>query len=301
MAVPTLLDIARLEAGAAFPLIEESVQLAPELRVIPAEIIDGNTMQLTVQTGLPSVAFRNANEGTARTKANYEARIFQCHILDHQVAVDIALVKGLAAARRAAVFENHAAGVIEAAFGYVGSQTWYGTGNDAKGFPGMIAQMADDATHVVDAGGNSAKTSVWFVAIGRETVQYLFGNGTTIGLNGNWDVETILDASNNPFQAYVNYMTGTIGLRLANKNSVVRIKNIEEDTHKLSDTLMYDAFKLCLDLKMMPTRIFMNSRSLMQLRAARTATNATGAPAPLPRDWEGIPIEPTNSIGIAET
>ena len=40
----------------------------------------------------------------------------------------------------------------------------------------------------------------------------------------------------------------------------------------------------------------MNGRSREQLRNSRTATNANGTPAPLPTEWEGIPIIRTASI-----
>ena len=37
MSVPTLLDIAKLDAGIGYPLIEEAVKMAPELTVVPAD------------------------------------------------------------------------------------------------------------------------------------------------------------------------------------------------------------------------------------------------------------------------
>ena len=59
---------------------------------------------------------------------------------------------------------------------YIGTQFYYGTGNDAKGFPGLLAQSKGDAAHVVDAGGAAGKTSIWFLRLGRECVEFLFGN-----------------------------------------------------------------------------------------------------------------------------
>lgn len=51
---------------------------------------------------------------------------------------------------------------------------------------------------------------------------------------------------------------------------------------------------------MLPNYIVMNRRSAAQLRKSRTATNATGAPAPWPTEIEGIPIIVTDAIGNAE-
>jgi hypothetical protein len=40
----------------------------------------------------------------------------------------------------------------------------------------------------------------------------------------------------------------------------------------------------------------MSRRSLFQLQSSRTATNATGAPAPIPVESHNIPIAVTDSI-----
>ncbi|MCB1209493.1 MAG: hypothetical protein KDK97_09210, partial [Verrucomicrobiales bacterium] len=297
MSVPTLLDIAKLDAGIGYPLIEEAVKLAPELMVVPADTILGTTMELTVRTGLPSVRFRNANEGVPRSKSSYETRTFQTHILDHQVAVDEQIVNG--ARDKGRLLENHASGVMEATMQYIGSQFYYGTGNDAKGFPGLLAQCKSDAAHTVDASGAASKTSVWFLRLGRECVEFLFGNGQTIRLNETWELETVYDDNGNPYKAYTNWMKGRVGMRLANKNCAVRIKNVEETgTNKktLNDTLLYAAYEKFTEFGFEPTHIFMNGRSREQLRNSRTATNSNGTPAPLPTEWEGIPIIRTASI-----
>ena len=269
--------------------------------VVPADTILGTTMELTVRSGLPSVRFRNANEGVPRSKSTYETRTFQTHILDHQVAVDEQIVNG--ARDKGRLLENHASGAMEAAMQYIGSQFYYGTGNDTKGFPGLLAQCKSDAAHTVDAAGAASKTSVWFLRLGRECVEFLFGNGQTIRLNDTWDLETVYDDNGNPYKAYTNWMKGRVGMRLANKNCAVRIKNLEEaGTNKktLNDSLLYSAYEKFTEFGFEPTHIFMNGRSREQLRNSRTATNAAGTPAPLPTEWEGIPIIRTASIANDE-
>jgi hypothetical protein len=297
MSVPTLLDIAKLDAGIGYPIIEEAVKMAPELTIVPADTMTGTTMELTVRSGLPSVRFRNANEGVPRSKSSYETRTFQTHILDHQIAVDAQVVDGARDPGR--LLENHASGVMEAAMQYIGSQFYYGTGNDSKGFPGLLAQIKADAAHLVDAGGSASKTSVWFLRLGRECVEFLFGNAQTIRLQDTWELETVYDAEGNPYKAYTNWMTGRIGMRLANRNCAVRIKNVEESgsgKKSLNDSLLYSAYEKFTDFGFEPTHILMNGRSREQLRNSRTATNANGTPAPLPTEWEGIPIIRTASI-----
>jgi hypothetical protein len=115
-------------------------------------------------------------------------------------------------------------------------------------------------------------------------------------------VETVLDDQGNPFQAYVNWLTGSIGLRLANRQSCVRIKNIGTSTGKtLTDTHMFAAYQKFVDAcGAEPTHILMTGRSQEQLRASRTATNPTGAPVPLVDNFQGIPIIRTASISNNE-
>lgn len=299
MPVFTLLDLAKLENGVGYNIIEENVARAPELRLIPADTMDGDTMQLTVRTDLPTVGFRHANEGTPRSKSAYENRVFQTAILDHQTAVDKAMADKRKREARARLFENHSSGALEAAFRHVGKQFYYGTGNDPKGFPGLLAQYAADTAHEVDATGASAKTSVWFVRVGTETLEFLFGNDRTITFGDDWPVETVYDANGNPFQAYTNWMTGNVGLRLANRNAVLRIKNIGTAANKtLTFAHLRTAYNKFTDLGWEPTHIFMSPRSQEQLwNLSVTPENPN---PPVPTQWQNIPIIPTNSISNDE-
>ena len=92
----------------------------------------------------------------------------------------------------------------------------------------------------------------------------------TIRLQDTWELETVYDSDGNPYKAYTNWMTGRVGMRLANKNCAVRIKNVEESgTNKkvVTDALLYAAYEKFTEFGMEPTHIFMNGRSREQLRA----------------------------------
>jgi hypothetical protein len=154
----------------------------------------------------------------------------------------------------------------------------------------------------VDATGTANKSSVWFLEVGPEMVEFLFGRGKTITMGEEWDVETVLDSNNKEFQAYTNWLNGRVGARLANKHAAVRIKNLGTAAgKKLTDALMFSALEKCDELGMTPNVIFGRPRSFYQLQESRTATTKDGRPAPLPRDWEGIPIVPTINITTSET
>lgn len=297
--LPTLLDIMKLDGGIGYNVVNETVKQRPELALIPADTLTGTSMELTVLSRLPTVSFRNYNEGSDRAKGQFTTRLFQCMPIDTPIQVDRRLADK--SKDRFRFLENTSFPVMEAVLNHMCSQFWYGTTNDAKGFPGIIAQSNTAATHVKDAGGNSYLTSVWFVSVGRERLEWLFGNNRTITMEDGWKEVTINDDNNKPFPGLENWIHGDVGMRLANKAAAVRIKNIEDDAYKVTDTLLYAGLRLCNDLNINPTHVFMNSRSLHQLRDQRTATSTTGAPAPLPKDFEGIPIVMTPFITNAET
>ena len=119
---------------------------------------------------------------------------------------------------------------------------------------------------------------------------------------GDWMEETVESAAGKKLRALVSYVSGRVAPRLSNKNALVRIKKIGTDTNKtLNDSLLFQAFEKFLTNGQEPNAIFMTPRSQRQLQASRTATTTNGAPAPLPNEWNGIPIYITNSISLAET
>jgi hypothetical protein len=296
----TLLDVAKLDAGVGYPVIDQTIGNARELEIFPADTIDGATMELTVLTALPTVGFRSANEGSSRKKAEYATKIFQTGILEEQVAIDIVGV--LAGSKdQARTLEAHSKPFMKAALKHIAKQIWYGTGNDVKGFPGMTLQYAADTDHEVDATGSSALSSVWFVEVGPENLEVLFGNGQSISMSEDWKEETVTDANDKVFRAATNWIKGRPGLRLANKHSAVRIKNVGTANGKtLTDALMGQALQKCIELEMNPTHVFMTPRSNEQLRNSRTTYSPTGQPAPRPTEFQGIPIVETTNLSNSE-
>ena len=145
---PTLLDIAKLDKGAGYPVIDETIGKAPELATFPADTIAGASMELTVLTTLPTVGFRTANSGAPRQKADFATKIFQTAVIEQQVAVDINGVLK-ASKDQARTLENESKPFMKAVMKWIAKQIWYGTGNDVKGFPGLTLQYSADAQHEV--------------------------------------------------------------------------------------------------------------------------------------------------------
>lgn len=298
---PTLQDVAKLDAGVGHEVIDEVIAAYPEVSAFPVEVMEGATKEISVLKTLPTASFRHANQGTARSKAEFEVRPFQTSIFDTQVAVDIQGV--LRASKDQARFlKNQSAPFMRAVLKLLAKQIIYGVSNDAKGFPGLVHQYSADSSHEVDVTGTGATTSsVWFLQVAPDTMGVTFGNDQSLTMAADWKEETVYDASNNPLQALTNWINGRAGFELKNKHTAVRIKNISAATagKMLTDAFLYQGLKVCEELGMTPNLILGSPRSFEQVRSSRTATSPTGAPAPKLREWEGIPI--ISSINVLNT
>jgi hypothetical protein len=298
MAVTTLLDIAKANGSdAAVGLVEEVLNAFPEVRLGAARTIKGLNFKTLVRTALPTAGFRNANEGVSPGKSTLENRLVECFILNPRWECDKAVADSYEDGASAYI-AMEADGQVRASMITLGGQFYYGSGSggDAKGHPGLI-QAYDATGMVVDAGGTTASTgsSVWAVRFGPQAVQWVYGNNGQLAVS---DVaeQRVLDSNNAPYTAYCQELLARPGLQVASKYAVGRIKKLTADSGKgLTDALIAQLLsKFPVGHK--PDYLLMSRRSLMQLQASRTATNATGAPAPFPTEAFGVPIVPTDSI-----
>jgi len=297
MARLTLLDIAKLNgADAVVGLIDETVKVHPEISMGAARTIKGLNYKTLVRTGLPTVAFRNANEGMAASKGTYENRLVECYILNPRWECDKAVADADEDGAEAAI-ALEAGGIMEASMQHLASQFYYGVANDAKGFPGLLA--AYDTTNMfIDAGGTTDDTasSVWAVRFGPKQVQWVYGLDGQLALS-DVTTERILDAGGvNAFSAYCQELLARPGLQVGSTKSVARLKKVTADAGMTcTDAKLANLLGL-FPAGIRPDVLFMTRRSLAQLQASRTATNATGAPAPIPAEAHGVPIAVTDAI-----
>ena len=306
MANLSFLDIIKMNNGDGITgLVEESVAAAPELVVGSSRTIAGQQYNTLVRNSIPTVGFRSANEGATAVASGYENKLVQTFILDAPIETD----KAVADAHEdgwEAVMAIEGAGVLEGAFRALGSQMYYGTattvatsaaGSPTKGFPGLIETV--DAANVYDVTGTGSDTSsAWLVKWGPRDCQWVIGMDGAIS-TGDVRVERLTDGSSNPYDGYRLPLLAYVGLQVVNANSVARIKNIDSAGNMMSDDALFEGLAL-FPAGSAPDSIFMSTRSLNQLRASRTATNATGAPAPIPTEVAGIPIHATDAISDTE-
>lgn len=311
MALPTLLDVAKRNAAdPVVGLIDEAARQVPELsgqvqsrgqvitvpNVGAARTIPGMQYKTLVRTSLPTVGFRHANEGVAASKSGTELRLVECFNLNPRWECDKAVADANVDGPEAFIAEE-ASAIVVASLMLLGKQFYYGagTGGDAKGHPGLIQGV--DSSMVVDAGGTTADTgsSVWAVSFGPRKVQWVMGQNGSLTVDDP-RIESITDGNGNRFTAYVQEMLAYPGVQIGNKFSVGRIKKLTADSGKGLTDARIGALVALFPVGYLPDVLFMSRRSLEQLRASRTATNATGAEAATPTMWENIPIMPTDSI-----
>lgn len=312
MAQPTLLDIAKRNAAdPTVGLIDESFRCYPEIsgqtmflgkpiqlpNVGAARTIKGLNYKTLVRTALPTVAFRNANEGAASSVGVMENRLVETYIFNPRWECDVAIADRSEDGPAAFIAEE-ANAMMLAGFKTMALQFYYGAGTngDAKGHPGLI-NAYDSTNMVVDAGGttDSVASSVWAVKWGPQGVRWVWGNEGQLQLADLTKVR-ILDANSNPYTAYSQEILAYPGLQVGTVNCVGRIKKLTTDSGKgLTDALISSLLSK-FPAGWGPDVLFMSRRSLQQLQASRTATNEFGNPAPFPTESFGIPIAPTDAI-----
>jgi hypothetical protein len=316
MASPTLLDIAKANGSdQVVGLIDETIRAHPEIsgmvgdqqvaNVGAARTIKGQNYKTLIRTGLATAGFRAANEGAVATKGTYDNRLVEVFILNPRWECDKAVADRYEDGAEAWI-TLEGSSLLEAGWRQVAKQFYYGRnttfGGDLKGFPGLIDVV--DPAMVVDAGGttDNIASSVWAVKFGPKNVQWVYGENGAMELS---DVRIAdLNDSNTPprrYTAYVQEILAYPGLQVGSLQAVGRIKKLTTDAGKgLTDALI-GSLLTKFPVGIRPDVLFMSRRSLEQLRASRTATNATGAPAPTPADAFGVQIAPTDSIVDTET
>lgn len=307
----TMLDVAKLTGNdKEVGLIEENVKSAPEVSLFPFRTIRGTSYKTGIRTGLPTTAFRAANEGQTPTKSTFKQSLIECFIFGGQIEVDKAVADAHEDGAEA-MQAIEASGVMQSAMRMLGKQIWYGVTNDAKGFPGLKAATPKNSTTLagdslcVDATGTTsgAASSVYAVKFGPQHLQLIGGNNRAWQLD-DFTVQQIVAANSGKLTAYVAGLTGWIGLQIGHENCVRRICNVTADSGKgLTDLLLADLLAT-FPVGMVPDAIFMSRRSRSQLQKARTITlqgQGTTRPqqpaiAPIPTEYDGVPIVATDSI-----
>ena len=305
----TLLDITKQNGtDQAVGIVEEVRTFAPEVEVFGGRPIRGTTYKALVRTALPTTpAFRAANSGQNVVKSTWDQRVNQTFFLDAQMRVDEMI---LDASEFGAewTLANEALGVSKQKFIALGTQFYYGAPSKTDfGFPGL--NNLYDPTMEVDAGetSGSACTSAWLVCNAPDMCEFIYGNNQGLQLK-QWMPQYVLDSNSKQYRAFLNNLSGFVGLSFNYTKSACRIKNIST-AHPLTDALVADALAL-FPVGTVPTHLFVNRTARRLLQKSRAPVITSGISAitaaselqypQIPSESQGIPLYVTDSLTQTE-
>ncbi len=303
----TLSDLTTInDANLADRDISDLLDDAPLLARLAADVVPGTDHKYVKETSAPVVGFRAVNDGLENTKSADTLVTINLKILDASFAIDKALADAYIGGPEAYIGRG-AARHLKSAFFHAEKQILSGTGNEADGFNGLpddgnLNAVADDM--VVNGGGttDSTASSVWAIrsAGDMNDCVAIAGDNGKIDI-GDSVVQRLAGSSTGSYPAYYTPIQGWLGLQIGGKYSVGRLANVTEDSGKtLSDSMLADLLSV-FPAGRGPNYLVMSRRSLKQLQQSRTATNATGAPAPFPSEAFGVPIIVSDGVSDVET
>ncbi len=288
-------------SGAELNELKEAAPLVARLPMV--ESSNGDTHKYVKRTQNPVVGFRSENDGREFDHSVDTVVTVTLKILDFSFQVDKAVADAWKRGGPAALLAREGLSHIASALFMFEKQLIRGTNNAAAGHNGWEDSAYLDATSddmVIDAGGTTASTgsSCYLIRANEaEVATIMKGDGIELG-------ETTVQSvagSTGFFPAYYTPGCSWVAGQEGSKYSIARICNLTADSGKgLTDTLIFNAMKQ-FPSGMGPNLIVTNQRSAEQLRSSRTATNATGTPAPPATEVNGVPLITTDAIVETET
>jgi hypothetical protein len=309
----TLADLVTLNsAGIADIEVSDILDAAPVLRALAGDFAShGTKHEYLKETGAPVVGFRAVNTGRDYDSSVDELVTINLAILDATFAVDKALADAYQRGGAEAYLAKEARRHLRAGFFGIEKQFFQGTGLDSNGFSGFCDSTGLDKLNdamVIGAGGTgggSVYTSVYAIRStpDQSNAVVIMGQNGEIGI-GETQVVPIPELSGgNPlsktYPGYYTPITGWVGLQLGSAYSVARLANLDAGSKTLDDDLLSNLLEL-FPSAAPPTMLVMHRQSRFQLQRSRTTFSPTGVAAPLPTEYEGIPIITTDAVSITE-
>ncbi len=290
-------------SGAQVNDILDAAPFVSQIPMVPSS--DGTNHKYIRETTNPAVGFRGENAGREFSKATDVVQTDALKILDWSWAADKAVADAWRAGAESFIAYQGARS-IRSAMQALESQILnsVGTQGDAAGFIGLqtlpgLDGLAD--TMCLGAGGADANavSSVYLINQSELTgVAGVFkGDGMPISM-GQSIVQDMVDGTGKHYPVYYTSATSWFGLQVGGSWSVSRICNIDAGS-PLTDDLISQAIALH-PVGNQPNVIVANRKTLQQLQASRTATNATGTPAPFPTEAFGKRIIVTDQLTNTE-
>lgn len=313
----TLLDITKMNGtDQAVGVVEEVRTFAPEVNVVGGRPIKGTTYKALVRTALPAgPTFRRVNEGTAVVASRWDQRLNQTFFLDAQLRVDEAALDASEFGPEY-VLANEATGALKQKLIALGNQFYYGNPSTTDfGFPGLVYSYDPTMEVTANAKGSLGATtsSAWLIVNMPDSIEFIYGNNQ--GLQMKQWVPQYVTGTNSQYRAFLNNLSGYIGLSFNYTKAACRIKNLvaygTASNTGLTDELVAKALSL-FPVGTVPTHLFCSRAQRFFLQSSRTPVYSTvgksGITAsmslqygPTPTESNGIPLHVTDSISDTET
>jgi len=321
----SMLDLSKANSNDVVgPIIEEAVGVYPEMTTLAANQLGAGELsyQSLIRSGYPTAGFHDMGGGLSSSKSSTRMERFEVFPFGGRVEAPKHIADNWKRGGAAGYFAWEALGMMKASFFAMAKQIWYGRATDSKGFPGLKNFTAFGTTVVdpltskvypmcINAGGTTAGTasSCYLVVTGENQVEIQSGLGSPFDLPEPriGDMVDPNDADKK-IEAYISVLQGFAGLATPNVHCVRRICNLTNDDGKgMSDALLAKAIK-SFPAGVRPTAIYMSSDQQYLLQISRTVVlqgQGNTRPdqpkvAPLPTEYAGIPIYPTDAIGDAD-
>jgi len=284
--------------------VSDLLDSAPLLKQIYTQPASNGTLHKYLkQTTASSAAFRDALDGTSKTASADTLVTVTLKILDATFNADVALARGYKDGVDA-YLQKELVRSLRQSFAVAEKQIFYGTGADSKGFTGIIDGTGHDAladTMVLSAGGSNpnTQTSCFLMRHAEDGASFIIGDDGQFIMDEDPSVISVDGSASGTYPAYYVPVTGWAGFQIGGAYDVARIANIETNdltsTSAFTDDNIYAAIS-AFKSDGQPNVIVMNRDAMRLLRQSRTSVNATGAPAPMPTEVDGIPIIVTDQI-----
>lgn len=234
-AYTTLLDLVQLHAldGSMATIVEVLARACPMLQ--DAHIQEGNMEQgnrTTLRTSLPTGTWVGFNEGWGTGKGTVSTFTDEAKMLKLRSVIDCELAEygGNVAANRAAVDLPMVGGLsqqMESAVLYSNSAT---APREILGLtPRFNSTTGATGSNIIDCGGSSNLTSIWFITWGPQTAFLFYPKGSQVGLKQeDMGKQLVTDSGGtNQYWGYMTEFTWKVGLAVADWRFIQRVANID--------------------------------------------------------------------------
>lgn len=322
---PTLLDVAkRLDPNGKIDAIVELLAQKNEM-LEDAVWMEGNLPtghRTSVRTGLPTPTWRKLYGFVPPGKSTTVQVTDNCGMLEAYAEVDKALadLNGNTAAFRLSEDAAHIEGInqeLQETFVY-GNE-----GTEPEAFTGFAPRFnslsAENGQNIINAAGDSDRTSIWLVVWAPNTVHAIYPKGSKAGLSvtdkGVVTVESLGNgvASGGRMEAYRTHYRFDAGLCVRDWRYVVRIANIDQvaltkNAATGSDLidLMTDALERVQDLTSGRPAFYVNRtvRSFLRRQIANKTLNSTitmdTVAGKKVLSFDGVPVRRVDKLSVGE-